>query len=290
MEMAFPAAFAAMALAALLLPGASSRLCGGFGLPAYALGAASIPFLADLRGPDLALWVSAALLLLGPSLLLLAAWRAPLPRRIPPLVLAIAAAGAAVAAAWPTLRLGGILPAMLTAGAIALSGLFLWMLGSTLGVGRAVRWLEERFPMSRTESPWGAHIVAAAALLVGTAALKWPLWIELWQSVGVAIGVLLAWWAVATRRAPLGLAGAAFACAFAAPEWAYGAWLLLAVAALSVRSTPRAASVVAAAGGYLGARALLSGEVFYTVLLVGAATALLGALAGVTSTEAPAPR
>lgn len=290
MALVFPAAFAAMALAALVLPRPADRLRGGFGLPAFALGAASIPFLADVRGPDVSLWVSAALLLLGPSLLLLAAWRAELTPHRPVSLLVLAAAAVAVAAAWPTLRLGGIVPAALTAGAIALGGLFLWMLGSTLGVGRALRRLDARLLLSRGDWPWGALIVAGAALLVGTAALRWPLWIELWQSVGVPVGVLLAWWAVATRRAPLGLAGAAFACAFAGPEWAYGSWLLLAVAAAAVRSTPRAASVVAAAGGYLGERALLSGEVLYTVLLAGAATALLGALCADASAEDPAPR
>lgn len=288
--MAFPAAFAALALAALLLPGGSNQLRGGLGLPAFALGAASIPFLADLRGPDLALWVSAGLLLLGPSLLLLAAGRARLTPRNPVLLVVVAAAAAAVAVAWPSLRLGGIVPALLTTGALALGGLFLWMLGAALGAGRAVRWLDARLPLSRGESPWGARVVAAAALLIGTAAVKWPLWIELWQSVGVAVGVLCAWWAPATRRAPLALAGAALACAFAAPEWAYGSWLLLAVAALTVRPMPRAASVLAAAGGYLGVRALLSGEVLYTVLVVGAGTALLGALAAAPSSEGSAPR
>lgn len=290
MEVPFPPAFAAMALAALLLPSAPTRLRGGLGLPAYALGAASMPFLADVRGPDVALWVSAALLLLGPALLLLAAWRARLHHQLPLLVVAIGAAIAGLAAAWPTLRLGGIIPAALTAGAIALGGLFLWMLGSALGVGRAVRRLDARLSLSRGDWPWGALIVTAAALLIGTAALKWPLWIELWQSVGVAVGVLLTWWAVGTGRAPLGLAGAAFACAFTAPELAYSSWLLLGVAAMAVRSMPRAAGAVAAAGGYLGVRALLSGEVLYTVLLVGAATALLGALAGAATTEGPAPR
>lgn len=290
MEVPYPAAFAAMALAALALPNASTRLRGGLGLPAYALGAASFPFLADVRGPDVALWVSAALLLLGPSLLLLAAWRERLHRHTALLALVLVATAAALASAWPTLRLGGIVPAALTTGAIALGGLFLWMLCSTLGAGRAIRRLDGHLPRSRGERPWGAFVAVSAALLVGTAALKWPLWIELWQSVGVAIGVLLAWWAVGTGRAPLGLAGAAFACAFTAPESAYGSWLLLSAAALSIRSIPRAASILAAAGGYLGVRALLSAEVLYTVLLVGAAAALLGVLATAASTEGSAPR
>jgi hypothetical protein len=101
----------------------------------------------------------------------------------------------------------------------------------------------------------------------------------LWQSVGVAVGVLCAWCAAATGRAPLALAGAAFATAFTAPELAPGAWVLLAVAALSIRRWPRAGAALSAAGGYLAAPALLDAEVVYTVLLAGAATALLAALA-----------
>jgi hypothetical protein len=202
------------------------------------------------------------------------------------LLLVGASAALAVVAAWPTLRLGGFLPAALTAGAIALGGLFLWMLCGMVGVGRAVRWIDARLPLRNRQYSWGTVVLVAGALVIGTVALKWPLWVELWQSVGVAIGVLAAWWAVAMRRPSLGLAGAAFAAAFTPPELSYSAWLLLGVAALPNRRWPWAPALLAAAGGFLAQPALLDAEVVYTVLLAGAATALL---AGLATDPPPAP-
>ena len=100
-----PGAFAAMLVAALVLPTTADRLRGALGLPAYVLGAASLPFLPGFRGPSLTVWISAALLLLGPAMLLVAAGRAaePLRRHRGRLLLVLLGVGAGVAAAWPTL-------------------------------------------------------------------------------------------------------------------------------------------------------------------------------------------
>ena len=291
MNLILPLAFAAMAFAALLLPTAADRLRGGLGLPAFALGAASIPFLADIRGPELTLWVSAALLLLGPALLLLATWRARLNWRKPAVPLVFASTAAALFAAWPILRVGGVVPAVLTTGALAFSGLFLWMLGERIGVGRAVRWLDARLPATH-----GKARRVPSSSWAGRSSWHWrgsprPFWS--WSSgnrSALGVGVVVSWWTVATRRAPVAFAAASFATAFTAPETALGAWLLLGWAALLDRTHPRITAVAGSAGGYLGVRALLSGEVLYTVLLVGAATALLGALAAAPSAESSASR
>ena len=125
-----PAAFAAMLVAALLLPTTADRLRGALGLPAFVLGAASLPFLPGFRGPSVTVWISAALLLLGPAMLLVAAWRArraapPRTRRSSSLVLL--GAGAGLAAAWPTLDSGGVFPGLVTTAAVASACLLVWM-------------------------------------------------------------------------------------------------------------------------------------------------------------------
>jgi hypothetical protein len=51
------------------------------------------------------------------------------------------------------------------------------------------------------------------------------------------------------------------------------------VGALAYRSRPRVSAVAIAAGGYLTAPVLLDAEVLYTVLLAGAASALVAVLA-----------
>jgi hypothetical protein len=108
--------------------------------------------------------------------------------------------------------------------------------------------------------------------------LLWPLWVLSWQPVGVGLGVLAAWWAVATGRASLALAGAAFAAAFSSVDGFGGAWLVLCVAALADWSRPRVTAAVAAGAGYFAVPSLLDAEVVFTVLLTCAATMLLGVL------------
>jgi hypothetical protein len=274
-----PFAFAAMVIAALFLPAPADRFRGALGLPAFLLGVASLPSLPAFRGPSLTVWISAALLLLGPALLLLAAWHARLTLRSPAAWIAGAAALVAVAAAWPTLRLGGVLPALLTAGALGMGGLLLWMLAGLVGVGRAVRWLDARLPALHGRYTWGTLFLVTAAMLIWVAWLVEPLIVLSWQPIGVGVGVLAAWWAVGTRRAPLALAGAALAASFAISDGVVSGWLMLVVAALADRMRPRVAAVAAAAGGWLVVPALLGAEVVFTVLLTAAATALLGGLA-----------
>jgi hypothetical protein len=274
-----PAAFAAMVIAALFLPTSADRFRGALGLPAFLLGVASLPSLPAFRGPSLTVWISAALLLLGPALLLLAAWHARLTLRHPASWIAGAAALVAVAAAWPTLRLGGVFPALLTAGALGMGGLLVWMLATLVGVGRAVRWLDTRLPALRGRYTWGTVILVVGAMLIWVAWLAEPLMVLSWQPIGVGVGVLAAWWAIGTRRTPLALAGAALAASFAISGGVVSGWLLLVVAALTNRMRPRVAAVAAAAGGWLITPALLGSEVLFTVLIAAAATALLGGLA-----------
>jgi hypothetical protein len=90
---------------------------------------------------------------------------------------------------------------------------------------------------------------------------------------------------VATRRIPLAAGGLAFAASFTAPAAAIGVWGLLACVALLDRIPRRLGALLLAGGGYLVAAPLLGGQVVYTVLFVGAATALLGSLAA----ESPLP-
>ncbi len=276
-----PVAFAALVLAAMLLPSRADRFRGALGLPACALGAASAPLLGDLRGPDPALWISTGMLLLGPAALLLAAWRAR-PRLHTGLITAPAAALAAVLAllaAWPLLRLGGALPALLSAGAIAFGAAFLYLGASALGAGRPVRWVAERLPWSRGGAPWGTRALIALVLVLGMASLRWSLWLRLWQPVGFGVGALLAWCAVALRRPALALAAVGLATCFVAPDLARVSWVGLAATALMVRPTPWVAAALAGAFGYVALPGLLDGEVLLTVVLVGAATALLAVLA-----------
>ncbi|HEX5004136.1 MAG TPA: hypothetical protein VFV65_02415 [Gemmatimonadales bacterium] len=168
----FPIAFAALEAAAMLLPTGADRFRGALGLPALALGVASLPFLPNFRGPSLTVWISAALLLLGPAMLLLATWnaRARLGWRNPAVPVVAVAVGLSVTAAWPTLTQGGVLPALLTAGALGLGTLLDWMIGAALGAGRAVRRLDARLGRrDRTEAaPPGraAWLTAVGVVLV----------------------------------------------------------------------------------------------------------------------------
>lgn len=275
-----PAAYAALLVASLLLPTASDRLRGALGLPAFALGAASLPYLPEFRGPSLTVWISAALLLLGPAMLLVAAWQARtrLHPRAALLVIVPLAAGVAVTAAWPTLVLGGILPALVTAGALGMGAWFAWLLGSASGIGRVVRSLDARMPTLPSQHSWGVLLLVAGAVAFRVGGLTWPLWVLSWQPVAVALGVICAWWSVATGRASLALAGAAFAGSFSTTAGFVGGWVLFAVAAMADRTPPRVMAILAATAAWLAAPELLAAEVLYTVLLAWAATMLLGGL------------
>jgi hypothetical protein len=287
-----PVACATMLLAALLLPTPADRFRAALGLPAFLLGSASLPSLPDFRGPSLTVWISGALLLLGPALLALAAWRARprlgLSRPAPWLVVAGVAAG--LAAAWPTLDQGGALPAALTAGALAFGGLLVWMVAERLGLGRAVRWLDDRIPALRGRYSWGTPLFVAAAILFHLAWFRWPLWVLSWQPSGVGIAVLGLGWAAAVRRPSLAMAALALAATLAQPEAIIGGWLVLSAAALGNQSRPRAIALGAALGAGLAWPVLLQQEVLFTVLLTAAATALLAECASRADGIANAPR
>ncbi|HRZ10738.1 MAG TPA: hypothetical protein P5319_12715 [Gemmatimonadales bacterium] len=276
-----PAAFAAMLVAALALPTTADRLRGALGLPAYALGAASLPYLPGFRGPSVTVWISAALLLLGPVMLLVAAWRAgePLRRHWGPLLVVLLGVAAGCTAAWPTLDSGGVFPGLVTTAAVASACLLIWMVSSALSLGRGVRWLDARIPSRPGGYSWGTPLLAAGTMAVYLAYLARPLWVLSWQPIGVGVAVLAAWWAAATGRAPMAAASVAFAAAFCTVEAVPAGWLFLLTGALAYRTHPRVAAVAIAAGGLLTAPALLDAEVLFTVLLTGAATALVAVLA-----------
>jgi hypothetical protein len=201
------------------------------------------------------------------------------------LMMVSVAAAAAVVAAWPTLTKGGVLPALVTTGALGMGAWSVWLLGSASGLGRAVRWLDARMPTLRFRHSWGVLLLLSGALAFRVSGLLWPLWVLSWQPVAVGLGVVCAWWAVPTGRASLALAGAAFAAAFSTVDGLGGAWLLLCVAALPDWSRPRitaavaAVAAVAAGAAYVAVPSLLGAEVVLTALLAWAATMLLGVLA-----------
>jgi len=287
-----PVACATMLLAALLLPTPADRFRGALGLPAFLLGIASLPFLPDFRGPSLTVWISGAFLVLGPALLALAAWRARsrLTTQHPALWLVLSGVAAGLAAAWPTLDRGGALPAALTAGALGFGCLLAWMVAERLGLGRGVRWLDDRIPAWRGRYSWGTPLFVVAALLFHLAWFRWPLWVLSWQPSGVGIAVLGLGWAAAVRRPSLALAALAMAATLVQPEAIIGGWLVLSAAALGNQSRPRAIALGAALGAYLVWPVLLEQEVLFTVLLTAAATALLAQCATWADTEANAPR
>ncbi len=147
--------------------------------------------------------------------------------------------GGGLAVAWPTLDKGGALPAVLTAGALAFGCLLDWMLAELLGIGRAIRWLDDRIPALRGRYSWGTLLFVAGAVLLHVAWFVAPLWVLSWQPIGVGLAVLGVCWAAATGRTPLALAAIAFAATFTAPEATIGGWLVLAAAAVGNPSRPR---------------------------------------------------
>jgi len=287
-----PAAFAAMVAAALLLPTTADRLRASVGLPAFLLGLASVPYLPAFRGPVLGVWISGALLLLGPALLVLATWRARtrIGSRRAVGAVAVLASAAGVAAAWPTLDKGGVFAAAVAAGALGLDVLLFWLVGTALGIGRAVRWLDAKLPTLPSRHGWGVLALVAAALSVRVGGLIWPLWVLSWQPIGVGVGVLCAWWAAATGRASLLLAGVALGAAFCSVDRMEGGWFLLCAAALADSKRPGLVAAVAAFGAYLAVPTLLASEVLFTVLFTLAGTMLLGVLADQRAEEEPSSR
>ena len=159
-----------------------------------------------------------------------------------------------------------------------------------LGLGRAVRWLDDRLPALRGRYSWGTPLFVVAAILFHLAWFRWPLWVLSWRPSGVGIAVLGLGWAAAVRRPSLGLAAVALAATLAQPEAVIGGWLVLSAAALGNQARPRAVALGAALGAYLVWPVLLEQEVLFTVLLTAAATALLAQCAAHAEREANAPR
>jgi len=159
-----------------------------------------------------------------------------------------------------------------------------------LGIGRAIRWLDDRVPALRVRYSWGTLLFVAGAVLFHVAWFVAPLWVLSWQPVGVGLGVLGVCWAVATGRTPLALAAIAFAATFTAPEATIGGWLVLAAAAVGNSSRPRVTAIAAAFGAYLAWPAMLDQEVVFTVLLSAGVAALLGQLASQASSQENGPR
>ena len=156
----------------------------------------------------------------------------------------------------------------------------LWLAAGASGLGRAVRLVDAKIPAPRQGPSYTTYLLVAAALVFGILVRQWPLWILLWQPIGVGLGVCAAWWAVATRRPALALAGAAFTAAFLPPEFTYSAWGGLGVAALMVTGRYRSFAVaLAIVAFYVITGPLLDAEAVWTVLLAGAGSALLAALA-----------
>lgn len=277
-----PGGFAALLIGVAAMPGRPSQLRAATGLPAFLLGVASLPFLRDLRGPEPTLWISAALLLLGPAAVLVEVWRSRGLLRARPIFLWIGLAGAAVGVvpSWPLLRLGGYLPAVLSAGALALGAAFLWLAAGAVGLGRLVRALDAHLPAPAQGPMYATYFLILAAMIAGLAALRWPLRVQLWQPVGIGVGAWAVWWAAAARRPSLALAGTAFAAAFLPPGNNSMAWVTLGLAAMSVDRRPWVGLPIAVIWGYAIAGPLLGAEAVWTVLLAGGGSALLAGLAG----------
>lgn len=290
-----PAAYATMVVAALLLPSAPDRARGALGLPVFLLGMSSLPYVPGFRGPSLTVWISGALLLLGPVLLASAVWRARsrLDRRHPAAWVLLAGVAAGVAAAWPTLHQGGAFAASVAAAALAVDCWLLWLVGEALRVGRGVRWLDRRLPRGTWAWSRGTILWIVAAILLHGAWIVWPLWVLSWQPIGVGLAVVGVAWAAATRRPALALAAIAFATSFTAPEstlGGWGGWMVLTAGALGPPSRPRLIALVSALGAYLAWPALFGQEVVFTVLLTAAVTALLAQLASPHALEEGPPR
>jgi len=288
----FPIAFAALTGAALLLPTPADRLRGALGLPAFALGAASVPYLPGFLGPSLTIWITAALLLLGPGLLLAAVWQAHRRGKLTGLMVTATVVGVAagLAAGWPTVSGGGAGQALITASAVAGIGWSCWLLGAAIGVARPVRRLDALLPGAPGRAGWGVVLLLLVAAGTRLAWVAFPLWVLSWQPIGVGMGVICLGWAVATGGARMALAAAALATAWSSAEPLDLAWLVLAAAIPVPVDRPRLQAAIAALGIWLATPSLLAAEVLFTVLLVAFATAMLAALADQAESERGASR
>jgi hypothetical protein len=136
-------------------------------------------------------------------------------------------------------------------------------------------------------NPWPLHGNSAHGLLglVGMALMlkvalqAAPLGISYWQPPAFLIAVIGGWAAVAAKRSDLFVIAVTFAALWAGAEAMTGAALLALLESVAARVPGRVLGAVGAFALTLVAAPMLLAEVVFTVLLAGAATALLASLA-----------
>jgi hypothetical protein len=138
-------------------------------------------------------------------------------------------------------------------------------------------------------SPWPIHGnashgllgVVGMALMLKIALQAAPLGITYWQPLAFLIAVIGGWAAVATRRIDLFVIVVTFAALWAGADARAGAVLLALLEPVAARVPGRVSGAVGAIALAIVAAPMLLAEVVSTVLLAGAATALLASLAKV---------
>lgn len=138
-------------------------------------------------------------------------------------------------------------------------------------------------------SPWPLHGnsahgllgVVGAAIMLKVALQAAPLGITYWQPVAFLFAVVGGWAAVAARRSDLFVIAVTFAALWAGAEAMIGAALLALLEPVAARLPGRVSSAVGAIALTGVAAPMLLAEVVFTLLLAGAATALLASLAEV---------
>jgi hypothetical protein len=138
-------------------------------------------------------------------------------------------------------------------------------------------------------SPWPLHGnsahgllgVAGAAIMLKVALQAAPLGITYWQPLAFLLAVIGGWAAVAAKRSDLFVIAVTFAALWAGAEAMIGAALLALLEPVAARLPGRVSSAVGAIALTGVAAPMLMAEVVFTLLLAGAATALLVSLAEV---------
>ena len=137
--------------------------------------------------------------------------------------------------------------------------------------------------------PWPLHGNSAhgllglvgAAIMLKVALQAAPLGITYWQPLGFLLAVIGGWAAVAARRADLLVIAVTFAALWAGADAMIGAALLALLEPVAARLPGRVGVAVGAIALTGVAAPMLLAEVVFTLLLAGAATALLASLAEV---------
>ncbi len=138
-------------------------------------------------------------------------------------------------------------------------------------------------------SPWPLHGnsahgllgVVGAAIMLKVALQAAPLGITYWQPLAFLLAVIGGWAAVAARRTDLLVIAVTFAALWAGADAMIGAALLALLEPVAARLPGRVVAAVGAIALTGVAAPMLLAEVVFTLLLAGAATALLASLAEV---------